>query len=95
MFGEKYFDNKEWQSGSQDEEYEWLVIPWLSGSGIVGNVGALVWLYQFWSFVFKLSIKVVGEDDKQTAAVSQFRVCILRRTRPLRSLKASPSERPC
>ena len=31
----------------------------------------------------------------QSVAVSQFRVCILWRTRPLRSLKASPSERPC
>lgn len=54
MFGEKYFNNKEWQSWSQDEEYEWL-----SGSCIVGNVGALVRLYQFWSFVFKLTSKKI------------------------------------
>ena len=31
-------------------------------------------------------------DTRHTFAVSQFRVCILRRSRPLRSLKASPSE---
>ena len=33
-------------------------------------------------------------DSEATVAVSQFRICILQRTRPLCSSKASPSERP-
>ena len=42
----------------------------------------------------RTAIKHVKCGEESTTAVSQFRVCILLRTQPLRPSKASPSERP-